>query len=133
MTKSCLTALLLACTCFVGAKERFNDPFSPTSQPSNRQLANPIAAESPLSQATGCDVNNLRLIDNLPLAQLNVIGLIHYADHSVVLWTTPDEVIIDSRLNDVISQDQWQIIAIETQRIVLQHCQTPSLQRSIPL
>ncbi|TNH05935.1 pilus assembly protein PilP [Testudinibacter sp. TR-2022] len=133
MTKSCLTALLLACACFVGANERFNDPFSPISQTALSQLAEPITAENRLLQHTSCNINSLLLIDHFPLAQLKVIGLIHYANHSVVLWSTPDNVIIDSRLNDVIAQDQWQITAIETRRIVLQRCQTPSLQRSIPL
>ncbi|MGV6988632.1 hypothetical protein ACWA5Z_07005 [Testudinibacter sp. P80/BLE/0925] len=74
------------------------------------------------------------LMDTLPLVQLKPVGVIQYgSDDAVVLWLTANGVIIDSRLEQVIAQEQWQIVQIEAQRIRLQQCGNPSQQKTIHL
>ncbi|MDH2999273.1 hypothetical protein A1D23_04025 [Chelonobacter oris] len=124
-----LTALLLCCRPALAADQTaLTDPFSPSS------AANADSSLSPLQTVENqCGDNTEWLMDNWPLQQLKPIGLIHYPQYAVVLWLTPTEVIIDSRLNHVIAEEQWQIVNIENRQIRLQNCQNPAQQKTIHL
>ncbi|MGR3807549.1 hypothetical protein SAMN05660772_01152 [Pasteurella testudinis DSM 23072] len=130
MNKFYLTALLCVCCPVLATDSTFADPFV---------LKQSVATVSPTKNAitppagSQCTPDSLLLMDTLPLEQIKPVGLIRYHEYAIVLWATPDEVIIDSRLHDVVSQQQWQIVAIEAQRIRLQSCHDPQLQRHIHL
>lgn len=101
------------------------DPFAP--QPPTLAVAD---------AGLNCSESSEWLMDTLPLAELKPVGLIQYGKaetDAVVLWLTANGVIIDSRLNHVIAQEQWQIVQIETQRIRLQQCGNPSQLKTIHL
>ncbi|MGR6981947.1 hypothetical protein ACUHGC_11405 [Testudinibacter sp. P27/CKL/0425] len=125
MIKFFLTALC----CFVCLSTHANDNL--TASAFHDPFAPQFTAELP--SASNCNSTEDWLLDHLPLEQLKLIGLIQYADHAVALWLTPSAVVIDSRLDQLIAQEQWQIVQIEAQRVRLQHCQQPSQQKTIHL
>lgn len=113
MRTLCFLCLLLLCQTSLA-----RDPFDKTQ----RQPA--ISTESkglpaPYQRTPACENQPAFLLEDLDFEQLDLVGVLIGKDQRQVLFRHEKQGLVMVRLNEVISQQHWQISQIEKQQIQL--------------